>query len=444
MNLLQRQALLRQNQPLHKLTQMECIMGKKKTKYVPFEVFEYEHMESWLEDLAGKGWMLNGMFACFATFEECKPRKLRYRIVPTAGGKATDEEIAFYEESGWKFAGSARGLNVFCCEDPGAPELFTDRQSFSKRARGYMIGALFSVLAFAYLLWINLSNGVHLFSFDGGFLHGIHDMGVCTFAALSILIVLAVIVSIRAMVKYARHVRRISGGKPLYKGGSFRGIAVLNKTIMLTALVCVILLIIGWADKALTFSNVPANQNTHHPAGVAQVDPEFSEAIDTVLGMRAEGLWPEDYDYDINEKHTLLFTDLREVLAQYDSESDINLQTGALQKHNNPDGTPILSETRYYRAIYAVARTESIAARFLAEEKYIQLDADEADLYGADEKEVPVPGLDQAIYLQTHDISPGYQYLFLRRGRNIEIIHYQGPEDLKEHADEISLDLSSD
>lgn len=121
-------------------------MGRDKTKYIPFGVYEYEYMEAWLEDLARRGWILKSMYACFATFEESEPKKLRYRIVPNAAFKAEDEEISFYEENGWHFADCSRGLNVFYCEDPQIPELFTDTKSFSKRTRGYAIAAGIAVL----------------------------------------------------------------------------------------------------------------------------------------------------------------------------------------------------------------------------------------------------------------------------------------------------------
>lgn len=74
-------------------------MGKDKTKYIPFGVYDYEYLEEWLEDWTRKGWILKSMFSCFATFEETEPCELRYRIVPNAAFQAEDEEISFYEEN---------------------------------------------------------------------------------------------------------------------------------------------------------------------------------------------------------------------------------------------------------------------------------------------------------------------------------------------------------
>ena len=50
-------------------------------------------------------------------------------------------------------------------------------------------------------------------------------------------------------------------------------------------------------------------------------------------------------------------------------------------------------------------------------------------------------GFDEAYYLHTYDI--GYQYLFLRKGKEIEYICYLGPEKLEDHIEEIIGDLSN-
>ena len=65
---------------------------------------------------------------------------------------------------------------------------------------------------------------------------------------------------------------------------------------------------------------------------------------------------------------------------------------------------------------------------------------DKVDKLGSDEKSLSAEGFDTAEYLRTNDI--GYQYLFLRRGKEIEYICYLGPENLEDHAEAIMKDLS--
>ena len=99
--------------------------------------------------------------------------------------------------------------------------------------------------------------------------------------------------------------------------------------------------------------------------------------------MQSEGHWTDSYDYEVTSEHTALFSEYREVSAEY-TEFDVNINTGALQKHNDPEGTPVLSEERYYWAMYAKARTEKIAARFLDEEKQYVIKHDLVDKLGSD------------------------------------------------------------
>lgn len=413
-------------------------MGTRKTKYIPFGVYEYEYMEAWLEEWARKGWLLKSMFSCFATFEETEPCELRYRIVPNAAFQAEDEEISFYEENGWHFADCSRGLNVFYCEDPQIPELFTDTRSFSKRTRNYAIAAGIAVLGFGYLAWQNLSNGQDLFWSDDGILHTIHETGALFFLSLSVLLFLAVVISVWCIIRYARHAKRIAFKQKIERRSNYRRVAVMNKTWMSLASLCIIGMIIGWATTAISYDDIPEVQNKDHPVNLEQVDPEFSNAMDTVLTMEAEGKWVSSYSYLVTSKQTVLFSEYREVLAEY-TDSDYNLDTGALQKHNDPEGTPVLSEEYYYFAIYAKARSEKIAARYLEESRQLAIKGDLVDKFGSDEKVFSAEGFDMVKYLHTYDI--GYQYLFLRKGKEIEYICYLGPENLEDHVETIIEDL---
>ena len=135
--------------------------------------------------------------------------------------------------------------------------------------------------------------------------------------------------------------KRIAFKQKIERRSNYRRVAAVNKTWMSLALLCVVGMIIGWVMTAINYDDIPEVQNNHHPAGLEQVDPEFSTAIDTVLTMQAKGHWPDSYDYWVTPKKTILFSEYREVYAEY-SDSDINLDTGALQKHNDPEGTPVL------------------------------------------------------------------------------------------------------
>ena len=91
--------------------------------------------------------------------------------------------------------------------------------------------------------------------------------------------------------------------------------------------------------------------------------------------------------------------------------------------------------------MYAKARSEKIAARYLEENKRSINKDDLVEKFGSDEKSISAEGFDTVDYLHTYDI--GYQYLFLRKGKEIEYICYLGPENLEDHIEEIIGDLSN-
>ena len=64
---------------------------------------------------------------------------------------------------------------------------------------------------------------------------------------------------------------------------------------------------------------------------------------------------------------------------------------------------------------------------------------DLVDKFGSDEKSFSAKGFDEVYYLHTYDI--GYQYLFLRKGKEIEYICYLGPENLQDHVETFIIDL---
>ncbi len=105
-------------------------MGKHKvTKIIPYDAFETEALEAWLDEKAREGLQLESRFWLFATFRRTEPRNTRFRI--DVGNKETlrrEREIRnFYKKSGWNYVGSFRKFfDIYKTDDPEAPELNTD------------------------------------------------------------------------------------------------------------------------------------------------------------------------------------------------------------------------------------------------------------------------------------------------------------------------------
>ncbi len=105
---------------------------RKKTRY-GWHPAEYEigENEKYYGEMAAKGWRLTKRGQHLSRFEEDSPQKSRYRIEMSAPAfldedqALPDEQIALYEECGWKLVTSYRLLYVFVAkEGDDMPEFY--------------------------------------------------------------------------------------------------------------------------------------------------------------------------------------------------------------------------------------------------------------------------------------------------------------------------------
>ena len=105
------------------------MMGKVKRVFWGFMELDYKAMETYLEEMALKGWMLKKINKVFATFEKIPPKKVHFTvdIFEKAGALVMeDSEVAkeyrsLCEETGWKFIDSRRHLQFFYSEEEERP-----------------------------------------------------------------------------------------------------------------------------------------------------------------------------------------------------------------------------------------------------------------------------------------------------------------------------------
>lgn len=95
-------------------------------------------METFLEDMAKKGWFLKkvGYFLSFCQFEKGAPAPVRYRLEPIPDTVRTPsaEMVQFYEEFGWKYLTPfSHFFFIFVAEDPDTPEIHCDPLVQGKR-----------------------------------------------------------------------------------------------------------------------------------------------------------------------------------------------------------------------------------------------------------------------------------------------------------------------
>ena len=84
-------------------------MGKTIKRPNPFARYEFEYLESYLEEKARQGQILKKAGRWVLTFEEDEPREIKYRMIPETG-IVDKEELESFEERGWKVVGKENGV----------------------------------------------------------------------------------------------------------------------------------------------------------------------------------------------------------------------------------------------------------------------------------------------------------------------------------------------
>ena len=123
-------------------------MGKQKnrvTKWSPVSPMDFPRFESWLEEMAGKGFLVHRVQQNLFSLARVKFRRdephphRRYRVCPTqrqqqSQEKPSQELLELYAGAGWTYEGDIgrpwTTLYLFSTDDPEAQEPYTDPDSF--------------------------------------------------------------------------------------------------------------------------------------------------------------------------------------------------------------------------------------------------------------------------------------------------------------------------
>ena len=123
-------------------------MGKQKnrvTKWSPVSPMDFPRFESWLEEMAGKGFLVHHVQQNLFSLARVKFRRdephphRRYRVCPAQGQQQSQEKpsqelLELYAGAGWTYEGDIgrpwTTLYLFSTDDPEAQEPYTDPDSF--------------------------------------------------------------------------------------------------------------------------------------------------------------------------------------------------------------------------------------------------------------------------------------------------------------------------
>ena len=199
-------------------------MKNRQRRLLPDNRWDTGAIESWLEDRAARGWILEKCGGWSAVFGRAEPRPCRVRLdIPGDRTQSRQEEVdEACREMGWRRAAVLDDYLVYYCFDPAAPELQTDpvaegwlREKMLKKARRSLLGAwVFLFACPALLAWHYLRSGTPV----EDFLYG-SGAAAALFLLFFPLLVLGTVRSLRGI----RELRRqIAAGLPGAHAGDWR------------------------------------------------------------------------------------------------------------------------------------------------------------------------------------------------------------------------------
>ena len=382
-------------------------MKEKIWRLQPFDVTQFPRMESWLEAMAAKGWLLTDEILPFLVqFSRGEPTRRRYRIIPVTDrieAGAEEDEIALYETYGWTHVYQRRGMEIFYTDYPNAEELFTDASSFTLRARRHLLGHSLAIAAIVLLLLNILRSLLGLAEpLGAGPLHLLHYMGGTFAIGLLCCTVMALVNSGVGLTRYGRFLQKLKSGEEFAHGVPYRRALRWNTALMLLSFLSIAAVFAGigvshnFPGTRLSSADIGTYDLTH-PVQLSDWDPDSWAKIEPCLETNR---WTENLFYIEDRYSDILFSDIQMV----DSEAD---------------------GVRYLATWYE-ARSEGIAERFLREELPKQ---STLPLPGA-VTELNLPGVDYAGYAEDFG-----QRLYLRAGNRLMIVLITGDRDLRAEAE---------
>lgn len=99
-------------------------------KLMPYEPFEIDALESWLDEQARKGCFLSQAHGRWLKFYRDAPRPLRCRIDVKPDPGYHEDRVAAFRDMGWEYVCElSPQLDVYTCGDPSVSDLNTDEDT---------------------------------------------------------------------------------------------------------------------------------------------------------------------------------------------------------------------------------------------------------------------------------------------------------------------------
>lgn len=193
---------------------------KKRRLMEPCPAYDVERIESWLQDMAKEGWVLDpgsdsAYWLGFFTFVKQAPQEIRYRLEPKTErhsdflNSPDVDAVALYKEYGWDFVTQFHYFYIYRTTDPNARELNTDyavQAAALKQIKRNTVSALINqviISVFWIPRWINEAFRM-LVSFDW-----------TVFPAFIAMLVTAVVIAIKDFLHIRKLRKQLNNNIPL-------------------------------------------------------------------------------------------------------------------------------------------------------------------------------------------------------------------------------------
>ena len=227
----------------------------------PCPPYDVEATESWLEDMAAHGWMLekDNIFLGVAAFEKAEPASVRYRLEASTrrvgdfddnGGTPDPEAEEMNADFGWEYAARRGQFHIYRSPAGSGPELHTDPRVQALAIKSLERRQIHQLLSILLIFGVNLFS-VHLRG--GSLLLSAAAAGLPITLLTAFLALWLLADPVREAVHLGRLKKRLAAGQPLRHDGDWRrgqtGYYARRLAHLLLFLTWLLVLLHLWAGK---------------------------------------------------------------------------------------------------------------------------------------------------------------------------------------------------
>lgn len=252
-------------------------MSDEKIRYAyrtcPCFAYDVEGIQTWLEDMASQGLVLeaDGTFLGIFTFQKTAPRKCRYRLAPVKDKKGFfsdssdgpgEEEQEFSAKCGWEYLVRYGSFYIYRATGENVRPLHTDPAVHSmalgavkKKQRNTIISLILN-----FIIYSLLSHNLFSFFRSGALIGLVFVLGLLAFG------IWLIASSIDAVVRLSRYQKRLRNGDDLEEPKNWKKNATFVRCVKLLPILCVIVFFAGWLHSlSLTYNSTPLTDYPQNP-----------------------------------------------------------------------------------------------------------------------------------------------------------------------------------